>query len=91
MRKKSKTSFLGFVVGAAIILVAAAVVFKLLPLAFHAFLWALGLVPLALAIAGLYSCLSSNKQTNTKILWVIIILLAPFFGPILWFVWGKHA
>jgi cadmium resistance protein CadD (predicted permease) len=90
MRKRSNSSFLGFVVVAAIALAALALALKLLPAAFHAFLWALGLIPLALTLAGLYSCLSSNKQTNTKILWVVVILLAPFLGPILWFAWGKR-
>ncbi|MGV3774233.1 MAG: PLD nuclease N-terminal domain-containing protein [Verrucomicrobiales bacterium] len=89
MRKKTKSTFLGFVVMLAIVLVAFAILVKVVPVVFHAFLWALSLVPLLLAIAGLYSCLTSNKQTNIKILWVIIILLAPLLGPILWFVWGK--
>jgi len=44
---------------------------------------------LLLAAAGLYSCLRSAKATNTKLLWILIIILAPLLGPLLWFIWGK--
>lgn len=49
----------------------------------------LGLLPIALWIAGLVSCLQSDKPTNTKLLWVIIIVIAPVLGALLWFFWGK--
>ena len=48
-----------------------------------------GAVPLILAIMGIVSCVRTDKPRNTKILWIIIIVLAPIIGPILWFVWGK--
>ncbi|MBM3821318.1 MAG: PLDc_N domain-containing protein [Verrucomicrobia bacterium] len=48
-----------------------------------------GLLPLVLAIAGLVSCWKSTQPSNTKILWSIIIVLAPILGPLLWFFWGK--
>ena len=89
MRKKTKTTFLGFVVVLALVLVVFAILVRVVPAVFHAFLWSLSLIPLIATIAGLYSCLTSNKQTNIKILWVIVILLAPLLGPVLWCAWGK--
>lgn len=80
---------MGFIVVVAVALVAFAILVKVVPVVFHAFLWSLGLIPLLLTIAGVYSCLTSSKLRNIKILWVIVILLAPLLGPILWFGWGK--
>jgi hypothetical protein len=54
-----------------------------------AFIFILPVVAIAFTIAGFLSCIKSNKKTNTKLLWVIMIILAPFLGPLLWFVWGK--
>lgn len=51
---------------------------------------ALYALPILFTIAALVSCFLSAKPEKTKILWIIIILLAPFFGPLLWFVWGKN-
>ncbi|HNQ88629.1 MAG TPA: PLD nuclease N-terminal domain-containing protein [Verrucomicrobiota bacterium] len=48
-----------------------------------------GAIPFLLAVAGLYSCLRSKKPRNVKVLWVIIIVLAPILGPLLWFLWGS--
>lgn len=53
-----------------------------------AFLFAL--IPIAITICGLVSCLASEKPTNTKLLWIIIMILAPFLGPLLWFAWGRN-
>lgn len=47
-------------------------------------------VPVLLTVAGLLSCIRSNKPGNTKLLWIIVIILAPFVGPLLWFFWGKQ-
>ena len=49
-----------------------------------------GLLWLALVIGGLYTCLTSNKPNNLKLLWVIIIILAPILGSLLWFLWGRR-
>jgi len=61
-------------------------VMLLLPLA-HALL---AILPIVLAVAGIVSCLTSNKGTNTKLLWIIVIILAPVLGPLLWFLWGRR-
>lgn len=50
------------------------------------FLFAL---PFLLSAAALFSCLSRPLPLNTKLLWVLIVLLAPFLGPLLWFFWGR--
>jgi len=43
-------------------------------------------LPLALIIPALISCLKANFQDPTnKIVWVLVILLAPIIGPILYF------
>ena len=47
-------------------------------------------VPIALTIAGLASCLTAGKPANIALLWVIIMIIAPFFGPLLWFAWGRR-
>lgn len=49
----------------------------------------LGIVPVLITIAGVVSCLTSGKPSNTILLWIVIIILAPLLGPLLWFVWGK--
>jgi len=53
-------------------------------------LFVFAVLPIIFTIAGIVSCLQANKPTNTKLLWLIIIILAPFFGPLLWFLWGKE-
>jgi hypothetical protein len=46
-------------------------------------LWAI------LIIYTLIDLLKSNKPTNTKLLWLILILIAPILGSIIYFVLGK--
>lgn len=44
------------------------------------------ILPLALIIPALISCLNSTFEDPTnKIVWVLVILLAPIIGPILYF------
>ena len=77
----------------ACVLLAVGLIFVIIPLAFKAtsgiLILMLSVLPLLFTIAGLVSCVLSSKKTNIKILWVIIIVLAPLFGPLLWFVWGN--
>jgi hypothetical protein len=49
----------------------------------------LGLISLILTIVALVSCVQSAKPTNTKLLWIIIIIVAPLLGSLLWLLWGK--
>ena len=89
----SRSTVVTFVAVVAGALIALALIVAILPLLFHAVGILLGLtlsaVPVILAICALASCIWSNKQTNIKFLWIIIILLAPVLGPLLWFLWGK--
>ena len=70
--------------------IAGAIVVFMLPFLASAIGFALALLPLAFTIIGIVSCVNSRKSMNLKVLWLIIIVLAPFFGPLLWFVWGKN-
>jgi len=74
------------ILGAIVVLLVAA---KLMVLVVPLLFVVVPILHLLLAAAGLYSCLTSNKPTNTKLLWVIIIVLAPLLGPLLWFFWGR--
>ncbi len=72
------------IVGLVVLLVAAKVLLVLaVPVLFV-------VIPVLLTLAGLVSCVRSNKPGNTKLLWIIVIILAPFVGPLLWFLWGKQ-
>lgn len=62
----------------------------LVPLLFSLAGVLLGILPVILIVAGLYSCVVSLKLANLKLLWIFIIVLAPILGPVLWFVWGKQ-
>ena len=47
------------------------------------------LLPVLIVIA-LVSALRSNFiDTTTKLIWVLVIILLPFFGPILYFIIGR--
>ena len=84
-----KPSALTFILIVAALLVGLTVFVFLLPLITTAAGFLLALVPVLITIAGLYSCVTSLKPTNIKLLWVLIIVLAPLLGPLLWFFWGK--
>ena len=44
------------------------------------------LLPLVLTVISLISCLSATfADPANKLIWVIVILFLPFFGPILYF------
>ena len=57
---------------------------------FRVFVLFLAAVPICLMLFGMLDCLGSENPTNTKLLWVIIMLLAPILGPLLWFVFGNR-
>lgn len=40
-------------------------------------------------ICGLVSCVMAGKPANITLLWIIIMILAPLLGPLLWFAWGR--
>ncbi|OYY05414.1 MAG: hypothetical protein B7Y76_01140 [Sphingobacteriia bacterium 35-40-5] len=42
-----------------------------------------------LIVYTLLDLFRSNKPTNTKLLWLIVILIAPILGSIIYFVVGR--
>jgi len=51
----------------------------------------LGLLHLILWVYALIQILGSSASAGTKILWVLIVLLLPLLGLILWFLMGPKA
>lgn len=48
----------------------------------------LGLIVLVLDVWAIIRVVSTNATTGTKVLWVVVILLLPVLGPILWYLFG---
>ncbi len=48
----------------------------------------LGLIHLAVIIYALINIFGSNASTGGKILWTLIVALAPIFGLIAWYLFG---
>ncbi len=45
----------------------------------------------ALIALALLQVFRSTMPTNTKLLCLIVILIAPFFGPLIWFAVGRNS
>ncbi|MBH0023387.1 PLDc N-terminal domain-containing protein [Salinibacterium sp. SWN248] len=45
----------------------------------------------ALIAVALLQIYRSTMPTNTKLLWLIVILVAPFLGPLIWFAIGRNS
>lgn len=58
-------------------------------------IWLLGiwqvilLAAIILPIIALISILKNEFKNNDKIVWVLVVLLLPFIGPILYFIIGR--
>ena len=50
-----------------------------------------GLVVLVLDIVAIVSILGSGKTTGYKVLWILLVLLLPLIGMILYFLLGRSA
>lgn len=48
----------------------------------------LGLIVLILDIWAIMKVVSSGATTGTKVLWVVVIILLPVIGLILWWLFG---
>lgn len=64
--------------------------------AVHIGLAALALLPLVafvvLVIVSLVSIIASAQEFGMKLVWVVLVLIAPFIGSVLWFLIGRgHA
>ncbi|WP_313095371.1 PLD nuclease N-terminal domain-containing protein [Corynebacterium variabile] len=56
------------------------------------FLALVALACVVLFIAALVSILSSRSLTvGGKLLWCIAVFVFQFFGPLVWFLWGRNA
>lgn len=51
----------------------------------------LGLLILVADIYAIVSTVGSNESTGTKVVWVLVILLLPVLGFILWWLFGPKA
>ncbi|WP_340107845.1 PLDc N-terminal domain-containing protein [Pikeienuella sp. HZG-20] len=49
-----------------------------------------GLILLALDIWAIVSIVGSGASTGSKVLWVLIVLLLPLLGLILWLIFGPR-
>jgi hypothetical protein len=50
-----------------------------------------GLILLILVIWGIVSTLQSRAGTGKKVLWVVILLVIPLFGFVLWLLLGPKS
>jgi hypothetical protein len=55
-------------------------------------LWVLFMILIpVLTVLALISALRSNfSDSTTKLIWVIVIIMVPFFGPIIYFIIGRR-
>jgi len=49
----------------------------------------LGLIVLVLDIIAIVDCVKSSMDTGKKVLWIILVLVLPLIGMILYFLIGK--
>jgi hypothetical protein len=48
----------------------------------------LGLLHLILVVYAVVKIVQSDARTTSKVLWIVVILLLPVLGLILWFLFG---
>ena len=49
-----------------------------------------GVIWIILVVAALLDLFKTVMPTNTKLLWLIVILVAPIFGSLIYLFWGKY-
>lgn len=49
-----------------------------------------GVIWVILIVVALLDLFKSVLPTNTKLLWLIVILVAPVFGSLIYLYWGKY-
>lgn len=54
------------------------------------FRFVIGVIWLILIVIALLDLFKSNLPTNTKLLWLIVILIAPGVGSLIYLLWGKY-
>ncbi|MFZ5962669.1 PLDc N-terminal domain-containing protein [Thalassococcus sp. BH17M4-6] len=50
-----------------------------------------GLIVLALDLWAIISVVGSNRDTGPKVLWVLLILVLPILGFIIWLLFGPRS
>ncbi len=50
-----------------------------------------GIIVFVLAIWAIVSILNSSAETGTKVLWILLVLILPIIGFIIWFFAGPRA
>lgn len=50
-----------------------------------------GLILLALVIWAIVSVLQSRATTGRKVLWILFVVLFPFFGFLIWLLFGPRS
>jgi hypothetical protein len=88
--KGSRYSLVVLFVAALTVTMLAGAVFILLPAMWKLAVVLFSLVPIAITICGIMSLLMAHKPANITLLWIIVMILAPFIGPLLWFAWGRR-
>ena len=48
-----------------------------------------GIIWFVLMIYALLQVIKSTAATNTKLLWIIVILVAPVIGSLIYLLWGR--
>jgi len=51
----------------------------------------LGLIVLIADIYAIVSTVQSRESTGTKVVWIVVILLLPLLGVILWWLFGPKS
>lgn len=49
-----------------------------------------GIIWFILIVVTLLDLFKSSLPTNTKLLWLIVILIAPVLGSLIYLLWGKN-
>ncbi len=53
-------------------------------------MFGLGIIGLAIYAYTIYDVVISNfSNSNDKLIWILIVILVPFLGTILWFLIGR--
>jgi len=48
----------------------------------------IGFAILVLDVWAIVRVMQTNATTGTKVLWIVVILVLPVLGPILWYLFG---
>lgn len=54
------------------------------------FRFIMGAIWFILIVMALLDLFKSGLPTNTKLLWLIVILIAPVIGSLIYLLWGKN-